>query len=136
MKRGVESQTAVLVCMARALAHERTADAEFSDPTALRSTTPTRSARSASEQRHSAHHVDLGRGRDVPRVTRNRIDLEASRCAPISRPKPCGRSSKFHFGVDRDDDLGSIALELSPELANAARRIRHNRVVVASRLPA
>jgi hypothetical protein len=35
MKRGVESQTAVLVCMARELAHQRTPVAALSDPTAL-----------------------------------------------------------------------------------------------------
>jgi len=35
MKPGQESQTAVMVCMARAAAHERTSVAKFADPTAL-----------------------------------------------------------------------------------------------------
>jgi len=43
---------------------------------------------------------------------------------------------KYHFGVERDDDLGSLGLELSPEFATAARRIRHNRLAVADWLPA
>src|SRR5262249_21708965 len=35
MKPGRESQTAVMVCMGRAIAHGRTAAAKFADPTAL-----------------------------------------------------------------------------------------------------
>ena len=42
---------------------------------------------------------------------------------------------KYRFGVERDDDLGSLGLELSPEFAEAARRIRHNRLAVADWLP-
>jgi hypothetical protein len=35
MTPGRESQTAVMVCMGRAAAHQRTSVARFSDPTAL-----------------------------------------------------------------------------------------------------
>src|SRR5215218_10327851 len=35
MKTNQASQTAVMVCMGRAVAHDRTGDARFSDPTAL-----------------------------------------------------------------------------------------------------
>ncbi len=35
MRHGQSSQTAVMVCMARAIAHDRTGEARFSDPTAL-----------------------------------------------------------------------------------------------------
>jgi methyltransferase (TIGR00027 family) len=285
VKRGVESQTAILVCMARALAHERTRGVEFSDPTALpllpadkRAQVERLRAESARGEtsgfrrawEHRFHEVRaqmmvvrtvaidravsesgapqlviLGAGldgrafrlagleqvtvfevdhpdsqrqkraraaaltpvsRDIRFVpvdfTRDRLDealaqaghdpsrpttwvwegvmmylrlpeIESTlrviegRSAPSSRlvalyhsPSPIlgvislllrfvgeplrsnftpdamrALLAKHRFAAERDDDLGSLALELSPEFAEAARRIRHNRLAVANRLP-
>lgn len=63
MKPGHESQTAVMVCMARAIAHGRTPVAQFADPTAL--------ALLPDEARDRVERVRAGR---PPRGLRERLD--------------------------------------------------------------
>jgi O-methyltransferase involved in polyketide biosynthesis len=136
MKAGRESQTAVMVCMARAMADGRPDVAGFTDPTALallpeEATLAVVARRSAPRSRLVVLYL-------CPALMSRVVGLFVRRVGEPFRSaftpeQMSALLARHRFAVTRDESLPVIGTRLSTDLAQATRVMKHMHVGTADR---